>query len=204
MGMPATKRWTAQEVRALMDENRPTPRYELIDGELLVSFDSHEPDVTNAPTIEHQRSVRALLRVLDAYLTVDIGEALSAPADIELEPGTIVQPDLFVIPAGVGGLPHSWQGVQGMLLVVEVLSPSTARYDRVIKRRFYQRMDVPEYWIVDTSSRLIERWRPEDERPELLDRSISWQPAGTTEPLVLDLEKFFAEHQPAEGTTRLL
>ncbi len=192
MGMPATKRWTTEEVRALMDENRPTPRYELIDGELLVSFDSAEPDVTNAPTIEHQRAVRELLRVLDAHLSADMGEALSAPADLELEPGSIVQPDVFVMAAGAAGLPRSWAEVSGLLLAIEVLSPSTARYDRVVKRHFYQRVGVAEYWVVDVSSRVIERWHAEDERPEVVDGSITWHPAGVAEPLVLDLETFFA------------
>ena len=38
MGMPATKRWTAEEVRAMQEEERAWPRYELIDGELLVTL----------------------------------------------------------------------------------------------------------------------------------------------------------------------
>jgi hypothetical protein len=67
MRMPAaTKRWTAEEVRALIDPARPTPRYELIDGELLVSFDGAAAEVTNAPAVEHQRVVALLVQRLGA------------------------------------------------------------------------------------------------------------------------------------------
>ena len=85
-----------------------------------------------------------------------------------------------------------WTPARGLLLAVEVLSPSTGRHDRVTQRRFFQRVGVPDYWIVDAHSRVIERWRAGDERPELLDATLDWHPAGATEPLVLDLTRFFA------------
>jgi Uma2 family endonuclease len=69
-----------------------------------------------------------------------------------------------------------------LLLAAEVLSPSSARHDRVKTRPHYQR-HVPEYWIVDLEARLFERWRPEDDRPEIVVQTLNWQPAGTTEPL---------------------
>ncbi len=77
--------------------------------------------------------------------------------------------------------------------MVEVVSPATARYDRTIKRALYQRVGVMEYWIVDLDARLVERWRPEDTRPEIVTDSLTWHPAGTSEPMVLDLEAFFKE-----------
>ena len=183
MGMPATRRWTAEDVRAMQDEDRAWPRYELIDGELLV---------TPAPTWDHQEAVMSLLRPLSDYVEREpVGRVVISPADIELEPGTVLQPDLFVVPAQDVRPRGTWRDVRTLLLAVEVLSPGSARHDRVVKRRFFQRMDVPEYWIVDPYSRVVERWRPADERPELLDRSIAWQPAGAAEPFVIDLEAFF-------------
>ena len=58
--------------------------------------------------------------------------------------------------------------VRRLLLAVEVVSPGSARHDRVTKPPRYQRNRVPEYWIVDDSSRTVERWRPGDERAELI------------------------------------
>jgi Uma2 family endonuclease len=52
---------------------------------------------------------------------------------------------------------------------------------------------VPEYWIVDPDGRLIERWSPDDHRPEILSAMISWQPDPRVPPLEIDLPRFFAE-----------
>ncbi|MFN8574311.1 MAG: Uma2 family endonuclease [Gemmatimonadaceae bacterium] len=79
------------------------------------------------------------------------------------------------------------------LLFVEVLSPSTARFDRFTKRRRYQRSAVGEYWIIDTDARLIEPWTLSDDQPQVLDDRITWSPAGATEPLEIDLAEFFRE-----------
>ena len=76
---------------------------------------------------------------------------------------------------------------------MEILSPSTSRADRQAKRRLYQRQRVPEYWIVDVDARLIERWRPEDERPEILTEQIVWQPDAAHAPLEIDVPAYFAE-----------
>jgi Uma2 family endonuclease len=77
--------------------------------------------------------------------------------------------------------------------VIEVLSPTTARADRHVKRRLYQRERVPEYWIVDVDARLVERWRPEDQRPEILAEQLAWQPEPSQPPLVIDLAGYFRE-----------
>jgi Uma2 family endonuclease len=55
----------------------------------------------------------------------------------------------------------------------------------------YQR-HVPEYWIVDLDARLVERWRPEDTRPEILTERLDWLPEGALEPFQLDLPAYFA------------
>ena len=80
MGMPAVRRrWTATQVRALRATTPlATPRYELVDGELLV---------TSSPTGPHQIAVRVLLGELIPYLTANpVGEVLTSPFDVELEP----------------------------------------------------------------------------------------------------------------------
>jgi Uma2 family endonuclease len=187
MGMPAVhRRWTAREVRALIAENPlVTPRYELVDGELLV---------TPSPGFGHQTAVARLLEALMAYLRRErIGHALTSPFDVELEPESITQPDIFVLETREArrlrreGLP-----ALALLLAAEVLSPSSGRHDRVRKRPLYQR-HVPEYWIVDLDARLIERWRPGEARAEVVSTSLVWQPEGATSAFMLDVERYFAE-----------
>jgi hypothetical protein len=78
MGMHAlrNRRWTAADVRALMDESRPWPRYELLDGELLV---------TNAPSVAHHIAVSDLLTRIGTWCEdTPVGLALASPADLEL------------------------------------------------------------------------------------------------------------------------
>ncbi len=184
MGMPAEhRRWTAAEVRELQDQSRPWPRYELVAGQLLV---------TPAPRGAHQRAVGLLFAALAAYVEAEgLGEAVLSPADLELEPENVTQPDVFVVPTT--DLPwREWTDVKALLLVVEVLSPSTAADDRSTKRSHYQRAGVPECWIVDLDTRVVERWGPDDDRPELVRGPLTWKPERASVPLSLDLPAFFA------------
>jgi hypothetical protein len=191
------KHWTVEAVRALPDDGR---RYELIDAILHVNgvpvpdgdLATFDPAMTPSPAARHQHRTFTLARILADYVDAQRrGVVMLSPADLSLTPGTIVQPDIFVTPLFAGGPPSDFADVSSLLLAVEVLSPSTARTDRIRKRSYYQRAGVPEYWIVDNDSQVIERWRPTDERPEILAGSIAWHPEGATQPLVIDLEKFF-------------
>lgn len=83
--------------------------------------------------------------------------------------------------------------VQRVLLMAEVLSPSSARGDRVKRRAPYQRNRVSEYWIVDLDARVLERWRPDDDWPEILTARVEWLPDGANTPFALDLPAYFAE-----------
>jgi Uma2 family endonuclease len=186
MAMPAVhRRWKAKEVRALIDANpMQTPRYELVDGELLV---------TPAPRLVHQEAIAVLFLRLRAYLASEpVGHALASPSDVELEPEFLSQPDIFVMPLDEWRRVHLERIVRSLLLVVEVLSPSSAGHDRVKKRPKYQK-NVPEYWIVDLDARLIQRWRPSDDRPEILTQSLEWRPPGSRDPLAIDLTAYFTE-----------
>ena len=190
MGMPAlpTTGWTVDMLETLPDDDGK--RYEIIDGELFV---------TPAPGFPHQRAVRELLMRLHSYLEgSEEAEVIFSPADVRSGARTSVQPDLFVMRRPVREGPHGWPDLETLLLAVEILSPSTARRDRTIKRRLYQSRGIPEYWIVDLDSRLIERWRPGDERPEILEETLEWRPPGFDQPLVIDLAKLFEDIGPTE------
>ena len=183
MGMPLeAPRWTAEAVRALPDDGR---RYELVSGELVV---------TPAPRGLHQVAVTELLLRLDPWVrSAAVGRVLFSPADLTLGEDEVLQPDLFVYRTGTGRPVRDWADITELLLVVEVSSPSTARYDRTLKRLRYQRAGVPEYWVVDLDARLVERWRPTDSRPEILTDRLAWEPTGAAEPLDLDLTNYFQE-----------
>ena len=185
MGMPATRRrWTIAEVRALTREGRPWPRYELIGGELLV---------TPAPRGAHQYIVTELTVLLHAYLERwPIGHVLVSPADLELEPGTITQPDVFVVPTDtrIAGEVFEWSDVKRLLLAVEVLSASNVRTDRVVKRDFYLDHGVAEYWVVDVDARIVERWTASREAPVVERGLLKWTP-GSVDAMVLDLDALF-------------
>ena len=75
-------------------------------------------------------------------------------------------------------------------LACEVLSPSTARFDRVKKRPKYQSMGAT-YWIFDMDARIVECWLPDAAQPTIHDVEVRWQPDGASEPFVLDLVAFF-------------
>jgi Uma2 family endonuclease len=105
----------------------------------------------------------------------------------------LAQPGLFVAPLGPGPTPTRWEDVPNPILVTEIPSPSTARYDRPVKRRRYQVAGVPEYWVVDLDARVVDRWRPTDDRPEILDERLAWQPSAEHSPLEIDLPALFRE-----------
>ena len=186
--MPAMldRRWTEREVRQLI-EDAPMygDRLELVDGVL---------HVTPAPSRMHQRIILELVKPLDAFVrTRGIGELLLSPGDVRLAPELVVQPDVYVVPGRNGRRAPAVAPVTQLLLAVEVLSPSTERFDRREKRMAYQSAGVPELWIVDATARTFERWRPHDEFAETLAASITWTPSGYDESLVLDIRDFFAE-----------
>jgi Uma2 family endonuclease len=102
-----------------------------------------------------------------------------------------VQPDLFAFRMEQPGPVREWSEIRAIELAVEVLSTSTARFDRVVKRRFFQDVGVPEYWIVDLDARVVERWRPGDARPEICTATLEWRAGESAPPVTVDLVAMF-------------
>jgi Uma2 family endonuclease len=171
---------TIEELLALPDDGL---RHELLDGVHVV---------TPAPEYPHQGVLGefcfALRKALEGQ---DELQVLTSPADIVLAPRTLVQPDVFVIRKQPGKVLKQWSEVGVPLLASEFLSPSSAARDRGAKRRIYQRAGVAEYWIVDLDARLVERWRPGDERPEIVMETLRWEPASNVQPIMIDLAELF-------------
>lgn len=128
---------------------------ELIDGVAYVG----EPP---ARSRLHQEIVVELCRQVATSLLDTPRRAYVAPFDVRLPKGgavdddqidTVVQPDLLIASdvqelddRGMRGAPD-W--------IAEVLSPSTANYDRTIKLRAYERAGVPEVWLIDPADRTV-------------------------------------------------
>jgi Uma2 family endonuclease len=179
MGMAAPLYYSAEMVRALPDDGK---RYETVHGELLV---------TPAPRLWHQEIVARILVALRRYVgDHGCGHAFQSPADVSWGSDVLVQPDLFVADRDEART-LDWSQVKNLLLTIEVLSPSTARYDRHTKRRLYQEVGIPFYWIVDTDEKLVEVWTPEDHFPTVERECAAWKPEGVDEEFVLDLEDLF-------------
>ena len=192
MSMPAVRRhdWTVEELERLIDAREGvTPRYELVQGELLV---------TPAPTPRHQRMVFQLALLLQRYLTRHgIGEVMLGPCELKLATGERYEPDLFVLPTEHGRRPVLGDATVKPTLICETLSPGSSRHDRIAKRRAFQRSGVPTYWIIDGDAEAFEAWRPDDERPALIDDTLMWQPTGGAEAFRLDVREFFASVKDA-------
>jgi len=121
---------------------------EIIEGEL---------HVVPPPNLEHQRISRKIEVRLDAYLgTTRSGEVFDAPVGLKLSDHDILEPDLLVVlQEGCARLEAS--AVFGPAdLVVEILSPGSAKRDVGLKRRVYEAGGVREYWIVDPIAKRIE------------------------------------------------
>jgi Uma2 family endonuclease len=179
MGMAAPIYYTADMVRALPEDGN---RYEVVYGELLV---------TPSPRPWHEIVQRRLQVQLATYLQAHpIGEVLGPLGDISWGPDVLVSPDVFVVPLEqIRTL--DWSKIRNLLLVAEVLSPSSARFDRFIKRRRYQEAGVPLYWVVDPEEQRVEVWTPTDQFPTIEQERLVWRPAEVAESFTMTLAELF-------------
>ena len=132
-GIAHGRPFTVDDLEAMPDDGN---RYELIDGMLFVS---------PAPVPRHQKIVLRLGMLLENACPHGL-QVLPGPLSVRPSSSTELQPDLLV--ARGEDLTEKLLPV-APLLAVEVLSPSTALYDRNTKKAAYERLGVPSYWVVD-------------------------------------------------------
>ena len=185
MAMPASahRYWTPADVLAEFPESTST-RYECIAGELLVT-PSPRPAHTAALGLLHERLVIPLLAAGQSLRLFTTTTDLHPTAD------ALVQPDLFVLRER-GSAAMRLDAPDCVVLIAEVLSPGTAGRDRGLKRRLYQRIKVPEYWIVDVDARCVERWTPAATAAEVLRDELAWTDPVSGATVNIDLPAFFA------------
>jgi Uma2 family endonuclease len=121
-------------------------RYELLDGVLIV---------TPSPSNAHQIIVNRLQYRLTQAVTVPGDAQVVGPGAITVPPRTQLEPDILVYPARYP-IDSKWEEIDEHWLAVEVLSWSSRVYDREIKRDAYIALGVPEVWLVDRWSKVVE------------------------------------------------
>ena len=180
MGMAAPLYYTADMVRALPDDGNI---YEVVHGELLV---------TPAPRPWHEVVGSRLFVAVHLWLERHpVGLAYGSRSDLSWGlRDVLVSPDLFVVPLDEARQ-LDWLMLRTVLLAAEVLSPSSLRSDRFTKRRLYQERGVPLYWVVDPEAHSIEVWCPTDDFPLTELDTLTWHPAGASEPFTLSLAELF-------------
>ena len=148
-GMPSAAqiaRYTWDDFVALEEDDLR----ELIDGELV------EVEV---PTGRHEDIVIQLGYYLTAWANAGHGgRARGSGYKVRISDRRGVMPDLQFYRAGNDAVREQDQGlVSGHPdLVVEVVSPSSQRFDRVKKLQWYAGLGVPEYWLIDPRERTLE------------------------------------------------
>ena len=181
MAMPVTRHFTGADLATMPDDGQ---RYELLHGELLVS---------PSPSGWHQAIVARLFGELRDYLKPHglVDQLLMAPADITFADDTVIGPDLFVADTAALLRSGKWTDLTVLFLVVEVISRSTARTDRTLKRPEYQAHGIPHYWIVDRDQRQVEVWTPDAQAPVIERERLVWRHPVLDDECVTDLVKLF-------------
>jgi len=134
--------YTWEDYRSWPDEER----WEIIGGQAVA--------MSPSPGSRHQKVCLRVGAALDAALRGKPCEAFIASLDVKLSNADIVQPDVLVVCDSHKITDTHIEGAPDV--VVEIASPSTAAYDRLVKLRLYAKFGVKEYWIVTPYPHLVE------------------------------------------------
>jgi Uma2 family endonuclease len=161
--------WTVEDLETLPDDGM---RYEIIDGILQVS---------PSPVTAHQRAVLRLAVAFTAACPPGF-EVFVAPLDWQPDRRTSLEPDVLVVPKDAIG-PKNISGTPA--LVVEVLSPSTARIDRMLKFSRYAEGGIGQYWIVDPAVPSIQIYSLRGETYELIAEGVDAEQVSGVAPMMV-------------------
>ena len=189
MALPQENRYTLADALAWDEQDR----VELIDG---------YPVMMAPPVRIHQEISGELFGQLRDYLIGKTCKVYAAPfavrpferdGDFPEDVDTMVEPDITVVcdpskldDVGCKGAPD---------LVMEILSPSTQRHDKLTKFNLYQRAGIREYWIVDPASKSVQVFVLEDGHYAAADFGMAGDrlKANVLEDCTIDLTSVFAE-----------
>ena len=184
---PLTTRrtWTYDEVCDINDD----VQRELHDGEIFAM---------PSPTLNHQDIILNLAFLLKLWARQHGGKAYLSPVDLYVSPNEYYIPDLVFYSAAQmqnGAIERDPKRLTvAPQIVIEILSPSTARNDRTIKTRAYARFGIEHYWIIDPGAQTLEAFELREERYTLagaIGADETYQPEGF-ENLIIPAEELFA------------
>lgn len=124
------------------------PYYQVVEGDLFMS---------PSPNLFHQAIAGTIYSLLSRFLEKKpLGQVFIAPLDVFLSDLNVYQPDVVFISKQRRSLltPHGIEGAPD--LVIEILSPGTARLDKGSKRKIYARTGVKELWLVEPESKVVQ------------------------------------------------
>lgn len=128
-------------------------RWEIIDG---VAY-----DMSPAPTTYHQRIAGNFYRMLGNILEGKKCLPFISPIDVVLSDWDVVQPDVIVVCDPNKITEKNIQGAPDLIL--EVLSPSTSKKDRWMKKQLYERHGVREFIMIEPDAKYAERFTLNDQ-----------------------------------------
>lgn len=139
------ERYTYADYSSWDDGNR----YELIGGTAYMM---------SAPSVMHQSISMEFSRQLAAFLVGKPCKVFASPFDVCLsamgdDDDTVVQPDIVVVCDGSKLDSKRCNGAPDM--IIEIISPSTSRHDRIVKLNRYLQAGVREYWIADPDDKAV-------------------------------------------------
>jgi Uma2 family endonuclease len=149
MVLSRAKAITYTEFRQMeFDDNDPYI-YELINGELMRK---------SAPKPRHQQISGKLHVAISNFIkTNNLGEIFYSPIDVFLTEYTVPQPDLVYVSKENADIIDLEEGILGIPdLIIEIISPSSVRLDRITKKELYESFGIKEYWIIDPNNTSIE------------------------------------------------
>jgi Uma2 family endonuclease len=179
--MTQTRQWTYDDYASLPDDGN---HYEVIDGVVCM---------TPAAGTRHQYVAGKLHAALMEYVEQHRLGIVFYDVDLLFVSGQYLRPDIVFIPNDrmAGVVERGIESKPG--LVVEVLSPSSHRYDRVLKPRRYRDFGVEAYWVVDPEDEIVEQYlldQPPDTATIVSD-VLRWQPEPSVPALELPLNLVF-------------
>lgn len=147
---------TYDDYAAIDDGNR----YELAAGQLEL--------MSPTPTVTHQFISFEMQKRISQSCESEYF-ILYAPVDVILSPKEVRQPDIVLVHRKRLEI-ISKRGVEGAPdLVIEILSPSTLKRDKIAKKKSYAYYGIPEYWIIDPNSAVLEQYILAGDRYELIN-----------------------------------